>query len=122
MVNKVMVLGRLGRAPEIKHTQTGQTVANFSVATSESWMGKDGVKQEKTEWHKVVVWAKLAELCGQYLGKGSLVFVEGKLTTRSWEGKNGETRYSTEILADQVRFLDRRKDSDDGEGEDGVGF
>jgi single-strand DNA-binding protein len=106
-VNKVIILGRLGQDPELKYTPTGTAVCNFSVATSESWTDKNsGQKQEKTEWHRIVVWGKLAELCNQYLSKGRQAFVEGKLQTRSWEDKNGGgKKYTTEILADTVQFI-----------------
>jgi len=104
-LNKVMIIGRLGQDPELKHTPTGTAVCNFSVATSESWNDKSGQKQEKTEWHRVVVWNKLAELCNQYLNKGKQVFVEGKLQTRSWDDKDGQKKYTTEILASTVQFL-----------------
>lgn len=104
-VNKVILLGRLGQDPEVKYTPSGQTVCNFSLATSESWTDKNGQKQEKTEWHRVVVWGKLADLCNQYLNKGRQVFVEGKLQTRSWDDKSGNKRYTTEITANTVQFL-----------------
>ena len=104
-VNKVILLGRLGQNPELKHIPSGQGVCTFPIATSEAWTDKSGQKQEKTEWHRIVVWGKLAELCNQYLSKGRQVFVEGKLQTRSWDDKNGGKRYSTEILANTVQFL-----------------
>ncbi len=104
-INKVMLLGRLGNDPEVKHTPTGQAVCNFSMATSEKWTDKQGQKQEKTEWHRVVVWGKLAEICGQYLGKGRETFIEGKIVTRAWEDKEGNKRYTTEIVANNVQFI-----------------
>lgn len=104
-VNKVMVLGRLGQDPELKTLETGNEVCNFSVATSETWKDKNGQKQERTEWHRIVVWGKMAGVCGQYLKKGSQAFVEGKLQTRSWETESGEKRYSTDILASSVQFV-----------------
>ena len=104
-VNKVIVLGRLGADPEVKTIAGGQTVARLSVATSESWNDREGKKQERTEWHRVVVWAKLAELCGKYLSKGRQVYIEGRLQTRSWEDQQGQKRYSTEIVANAVQFL-----------------
>jgi single-strand DNA-binding protein len=104
-VNKVIILGRLGQDPELKYTPSGTSVCNFSLATSESWTDKSGQKQEKTEWHRIVVWGKLAELCNQYLTKGRQAFVEGKLQTRSWEDKDGSKRYATEILASTVQFI-----------------
>jgi len=104
-VNKVILIGRLGQDPELKYTPSGTAVANFSLATSDSWTDKSGQKQERTEWHRVVVWGKLAELCNQYLAKGRQAFVEGGLQTRSWEGKDGQKRYTTEINAKTVQFL-----------------
>jgi single-strand DNA-binding protein len=104
-VNKVILLGRLGQDVELKYTPSSKAVANFSLATTESWNDKDGNKQEKAEWHKVVVWGKLAELCNQYIKKGSQVFVEGSLQTRSWEKKDGTKAYTTEINARTVQFL-----------------
>lgn len=103
-VNKVIVLGRLGQDPEMKAVGQGATVTRLSVATSENWVDKSGQKQERTEWHRVVVWGKLAEICGKYLSKGRQVYVEGKLQTRSWED-NGQKKYSTEIVASTVQFL-----------------
>lgn len=108
-LNKVMLIGRLGRDPEIRYTQSGQAVANFSIATDETYMGKDGQKVEKTEWHKIVVWGKQAEFCGNYLTKGRLIYVEGKIETRKWQDQNGQDRYSTEIKADRVQGLDSRQ-------------
>lgn len=105
MLNKCMVIGQLGQDVEIRYTQGGDAVANFSVATSEKWKGKDGQMQESTEWHRVTVWGKLAELCGQYLTKGSRVYVEGPLKTRKWQDQNGNDRYSTEINAKEIKFL-----------------
>ncbi len=105
-VNKVIILGRLGQDPEIKYTPSGAAVCNFSLATSETWNDKNsGQKQERTEWHRVVVWGKLAELCNQYLAKGRQAFVEGKLQTRSWDDKDGNKRYTTEINATTVQFI-----------------
>lgn len=104
-VNKVMLMGRLGADPELKTLSSGQAVANFTIATSENWVDRDGQKQEKTEWHRIVVWGKLAELCRQYLGKGRQVFVEGKLQTRSWEDQQGQKRYTTEIVANNIQFI-----------------
>lgn len=108
-LNKVMLIGRLGQDPELKYTPSGSAVCNFSMATSESWTDKAGQKQEKTEWHRIVVWGKLAELCNQYLGKGRQAFVEGKLQTRSWEDKEGQKKYTTEVMANTVQFLDSKQ-------------
>ena len=102
-VNKVILIGNLGKDPEIRRTQDGRPIANLSIATSESWK-KDGEKHEKTEWHRVVFFGKLAEIVGEYLKKGSLVYVEGRLQTRSWD-KDGETRYTTEIVAESMKML-----------------
>lgn len=104
-VNKVILIGRLGQNPEVRYTPSGAGVANFSVATNESWTDKSGQKQERTEWHKVVVWGKLAELCGQYLAKGRQVYLEGRLQTREWKDKEGQTKYTTEVQAQSVQFL-----------------
>ena len=104
-VNKVILIGRLGTDPEVRYTSNGGAVANFSLATNESWTDKAGQKQEKTEWHKIVVWGKVAELCGQYLSKGRQAFVEGRLQTREWLDKEGQKRYTTEIVGQNIQFL-----------------
>ncbi|PIS09721.1 MAG: single-stranded DNA-binding protein [Bdellovibrio sp. CG10_big_fil_rev_8_21_14_0_10_47_8] len=104
-VNKVIIVGRLGADPEIKAVGSGQSVARLSVATSEAWTGKDGQKQERTEWHRVVVWGRQAENCAKHLSKGRQVYVEGRLQTRSWEDPTGQKKYSTEIVANTVQFL-----------------
>lgn len=104
-VNRVTLIGRLGNNPEMRYTGGGMAVANFNVATSENWNDKSGQKQERTEWHRIVVWGKLAELCGQYLTKGRQCYIEGRLQTREWEDKTGAKRYTTEIVANQVQFL-----------------
>jgi len=104
-VNKVILVGHLGQNPELKYTPSGQAVCNLSIATNESWTGKDGQKQEKTEWHRLVLFGKLAELAGQYLQKGRQVYIEGKLQTRSWQDKDGQTRYTTEVVGQTMQFL-----------------
>lgn len=104
-VNKVILIGRLGQNPEIRFTPSGAAVANFSVATNETWLDKAGQKQERTEWHRVVVWGKLAELCGQYLSKGRQAYVEGRMQTRQWQDKDGQTKYTTEVQAQTIQFL-----------------
>lgn len=105
-VNKVILLGRLGQDPELKYTPSGAAVCNFSLATTEAWTDKSsGQKNERTEWHRIVVWGKLAELCNQYLAKGRQAFVEGRLQTRSWDDQNGQKRYTTEINAATVQFI-----------------
>lgn len=114
MVNKIFIIGRLARDPEIRYTQNGSAIANMTVATDESFTGSDGNKVERTEWHRVTVFGKAAENCGNYLGKGSLVHVEGSLATRKWQDQNGQDRYTTEIKAQRVQFLDRREGGKDG--------
>ena len=104
-VNKVILVGRLGADPEMKTVGNSQSVARLSVATSESWQGKDGQKQERTEWHRVVVWGRQAENCAKHLAKGRQVYVEGRLQTRSWEDPQGNKKYATEIVANTVQFL-----------------
>ncbi len=105
-VNKVIVLGNLGRDPELRYTQGGQPVANFTVATNESWNKKDGSgREERTEWHRIVAWGRTAELCAQYLAKGRTVYIEGRLQTREWENKEGQKQRTTEIVAQTVQFL-----------------
>lgn len=118
MVNKIFIIGRLARDPEIRYTQNGSAIANMTVATDESFTGSDGNKVERTEWHRVTVFGKMAENCGNYLGKGSLVHVEGSLQTRKWQDQNGQDRYTTEIKAQRVQFLDRR-DQDGGQQRQG---
>ena len=113
-INKVIIVGNLGRDPEVRTTTGGQSVANFSVATSEQWADKQsGEKKEKTEWHRIVVWGKVAELCGQYLAKGRKVYIEGRLQSREWTNKEGQKVNTTEIVANQVVFLSGK---DEGRG------
>ena len=107
-VNKVILVGRLGRDPETRYTGGGQAVANFSVATDESYKDKNGERQKRTEWHKIVVWGKQAEIAQQYLKKGSLIFIEGRIQTRSWEGQDGQKRRTTEIIANDLVLLSGR--------------
>ena len=113
-INKVILVGNLGQDPEIRYTADGRAIANFSIATSETWKDKNtGERKEKTEWHRVVVFGKLAEICGEYLAKGKQVYIEGKLQTRSWE-QDGVTKYSTEVVIDQrgvMQMLGSREDS-----------
>ena len=116
-VNKVILVGRLGRDPEIRSTPSGTTVAKFSIATDERYTDKSGEKQERTEWHNIVAWSKLAEICGQYLKKGKLVYIEGSLRTDSWDDKEtGQKKYRTEIVANTMQMLDRRGDDEGGGG------
>jgi single-strand DNA-binding protein len=107
-VNKVILVGRLGRDPETRYTSGGQAVANFSVATDETYKDKSGERQKRTEWHKIVVWAKQAEIAQQYLKKGSLVFIEGRIQSREWQDKEGQKRTSYEIVANNFRMLGSR--------------
>jgi single-strand DNA-binding protein len=114
-VNKVILIGRLGRDPEMRSTPSGATVAKFSIATDERYTDRSGAKQERTEWHNIVAWDKLAEICGQYLRKGKLVFIEGRIRTESWDDKEtGQKRYRTEIVAREMQMLDRRGDDESG--------
>ncbi|MDY7226908.1 single-stranded DNA-binding protein [Hyalangium rubrum] len=114
-VNKVILIGNLGADPEVRFTPGGQAVANFRIATSDSWTDKNGQKQERTEWHRIVVWGKLAELCGEYLKKGRQCYVEGRLQTREWTDKENRKNYTTEVVATSVTFLGGR-DAGSGEG------
>jgi single-strand DNA-binding protein len=107
-VNKVILVGNLGADPEVRFTPSGQAVANFRIATSENWTDKNGQKQERTEWHRIVVWGKLGELCGEYLAKGRQCYVEGRLQTREWTDKEGKKNYTTEVVASNVTFLGGR--------------
>jgi single-strand DNA-binding protein len=104
-LNKVILIGNLGRDPEVKYLPSGQAVANFSVATNERWQGKDGKTEERTEWHRIVVFGKSAENCGEYLSKGRSVCIEGRLQTREWDDKSGQKRSTTEVVANRVIFL-----------------
>ena len=107
-VNKVMLVGNLGKDPEVRYTGSGVAVATFSVATNESWKDQDGNAQERTEWHNIVAWRKLAEICGQYLKKGSKIWLEGRLQYRTYDDKNGVKRYVTEIVMNEMVMLDSR--------------
>jgi single-strand DNA-binding protein len=117
MVNKAIIVGNLGADPEVRYTQAGSQVATFNVATTERWRDKDGSMQESTEWHRVVAWAKLAEICGEYLRKGSKVYIEGRIQTRKWQDQNGNDRYTTEIIAREMKMLDSRSTGNDSESE-----
>jgi len=114
MVNKVILVGRLGRDPELRYTQGGQAVANFTLATNEYFNNRDGERQERTEWHRVVTWGKQAEFCSNYLAKGRQIYVEGRLQTREWEDKEGEKRRTTEVVAMTVQALGSRGDGAGG--------
>ena len=119
-VNKAILIGNLGRDPELRYTQNGQAVVNFSLATSENWTDKSGERVEKTEWHRIVAWGKTGELCAQYLSKGRTVYIEGRLQTREWEDKEGTKRQTTEINANTVQFLGGPR-SEGGGGNPGGG-
>lgn len=110
MLNKVQIIGRLGKDVELRYTQAGIPVATMSIATDESYTGREGNKVDKTEWHRVTAFQKVAENCSSYLAKGSLVYVEGSLQTRKWEDQQGQDRYTTEIKAQRVQFLDHKSD------------
>jgi single-strand DNA-binding protein len=107
-LNKVMIIGNLGRDPEMRYTPSGKAVTSFSVAVSRSWLKGEGERTETTDWFNVVAWGRLAEICSQYLTKGSMVYVEGRLETRSWEAENGQKHYRTEVVASDVNILDRK--------------
>ncbi len=109
-VNKVILIGNLGRDPELRYTQSGQAVTNFSLATTDRFSNKSGEREERTEWHRIVAWARTAELCAQYLAKGRSVYVEGRLQTREWEDKEGQKRRTTEVVAQTVQFLGGPRD------------
>jgi single-strand DNA-binding protein len=108
MVNKAILIGRLGKDPEVRYTPDGTMITNFNLATDEQWKDKNGEKVQKTEWHRIVTFGKLAEICGNYLVKGKLIFVEGRIQTRSWEDKDGVKRYTTEIIASNMQMLDSK--------------
>lgn len=115
-VNKVILVGNLGKDPELRYTASGTAVANFSLATTERYKDREGQTQEKTEWHNIVVWRQLAEICGKYLQKGKQVYIEGRIQTRAYDDKDGNKRYITEIVADQMRMLGRAGDENSGGG------
>lgn len=115
MINKVILIGNLGADPEIRYTQSGTPVVNFRIATTERWKGQDGQQQEQTEWHSIVAWRRLAEICAEFLSKGSKVYVEGKLQTRKWQDQNGNDRYTTEIVARDMQMLTPRGASSGGD-------
>lgn len=115
-VNKAIIIGNLGKDPELRFTNNGQAVARFSVATTETWNNKQtNAKESRTEWHNVVVWGKMAEICGEYLKKGRPVYLEGRIQTRSWDDKEGKKRYTTEIVASNVQFLGSGRGDDAGD-------
>ena len=116
-VNKVILIGNLGKDPDIRYMPNGEAVANITLATSETWKDKTGAKQEKTEWHRVTFYRKLAEIVGEYLKKGSSVYVEGRLETRKWTDKSGTDRYTTEVIANEMRMLGSKSGGSSFEGE-----
>jgi len=122
-VNKVIIVGNLGNDPEVRYSSNGAAIANISVATSDSWKDKNtGERQERTEWHRIVMFNRLGEIAGEYLKKGSKVYIEGKLQTRKWQDQQGNDRYSTEIVADQMQMLDSRGGGMGGGQGGGGGF
>ncbi|MBN2644856.1 MAG: single-stranded DNA-binding protein [Desulfuromonadaceae bacterium] len=120
-VNKVILVGNLGKDPELRYTPAGVAVANFSLATTESYKDRDGNRQTRTEWHNIVAWRQLAEICGKYLHKGKQVYIEGKLTTRKWQDRDGNDRYTTEVVADQMQMLGRAGEEGGSYGVDSYG-
>jgi single-strand DNA-binding protein len=120
-VNKVILVGNLGRDPELRYIPSGQAVANFTLATNDRWRDKEGNNQERTEWHRIVVWGKSAENCAQYLQKGRSVYIEGRLQTREWEDKDGNKRQTTETIAQTVQFLGGRGGAGAGAGAESGG-
>lgn len=122
MINKAILVGRLGKDPEIRSTPSGQTVARFSIATDEKFTDRNGEKQERTEWHNIAAWGKLGEICGQYLRKGKLVYIEGSIRTDSWDDKEtGQKKYRTEIVAQNMKMLERKSDEEGGSYSGGSG-
>ena len=115
-VNKVILIGNLGKDPEVRHLESGATVANFPIATTETYKDRNGNRQEQTEWHNIVLWRGLADIAEKYLKKGNQIYVEGKLRTRSWEDKEGNTRYTTEVVGDNMTMLGGRSDGGASEG------
>ena len=106
-LNKVILIGNVGRDPELRYTASGQAVANFSLATSEAWTNRDGEREQRTEWHRIVAWGRLAEICGEHLSKGKQVYIEGRLQTRQWDDQSGNKRYTTEVVAREMVMLGR---------------
>jgi single-strand DNA-binding protein len=121
MVNKVILIGRLGADPEVRYTQDGTMVTNFRLATDEQWKDKSGERVQKTEWHRIVTFRKLAEICGNYLAKGRLVYIEGRLQTRAWDDRDGNKKYTTEIIASNMQMLERKgEEADQARGFNGA--
>src|SRR6187549_1375798 len=123
MINKVILVGRLGKDPEIRSTPNGTSVAKFTVATDEKFTDRAGEKQERTEWHNIVAWGRLGEICGQYLRKGKLVYIEGAIRTESWDDKeSGQKKYKTTVVANEMKMLDRRGDEEGGSASSGGSY
>lgn len=117
-VNKVVLIGNLGKEPEMRYLPNGDAVANLTLATTESWKDKQtGDRKEKTEWHRLTVFKRLGEMCGEYLKKGAKIYVEGKLQTRKWQGQDGQDRYTTEIIVSEIQIMDARQDSGQTQGQ-----
>ena len=112
-INKVILIGNLGGDPEVRHTQAGGAVTNLTIATADSWKDKEGVKQDRTEWHRVVLFNRLAEIAGEYLKKGAKIYIEGRLQTRKWQDKEGLDRYTTEIIGNALQMLDSKSSGDE---------
>jgi len=124
-LNKVLLIGNLGKDPEVRYTASGTAVASFSLATSEKFKNKDGEWEERTEWHNVTLWGRLAEIAGEYLGKGKTVYIEGRLQTRKWQDKDGKDRYTSEIVGEKMQMLSRKDGSNHeeaGQSHEGPGF
>jgi len=117
-LNKAILIGNLGREPEVRYTPSGVAVANFSIATSETWTNKEGEKETRTEWHRIVAFGRLGEICGEYLSKGKQVYIEGRIQTRDWEDREGIKRYTTEIVANQMIMLGTRETAETIRSED----
>ncbi|HUG42885.1 MAG TPA: single-stranded DNA-binding protein [Acidobacteriota bacterium] len=120
MVNKVILIGRLGRDPELRRTASGSAVANFSLATDESWVDANGQRQSRTEWHNIVAWRRLGEICGEFLKKGRLVYIEGKMQTREWDDRDGNKRRTTEVIASNMQMLESKGQAQHPSGEEQV--
>ena len=124
-LNKVLLIGNLGKDPEVRYTASGTAVASFSLATSEKFKNKEGEWEERTEWHNVTLWGRLAEIAGEYLAKGKTVFIEGRLQTRKWQDKDGKDRYTTEIVGEKMQMLSRKDGSNHeeaGQSHEGPGY
>jgi single-strand DNA-binding protein len=119
-INKVILIGRLGKDPEMRFTPSGKAVTNFTMATNEYWTDQSGEKQERTEWHRIVTWGKLAENCAKLLAKGKQVYVEGRIQTRSWDDKDGSKRYTTEVVANIMQMLGPMESGSKGTGDEGA--